>query len=1578
MATLRAYASNNDPVYELVIASPSDITSSITGSLRIFQINVDHTTVSPILTLEGATFTYAASDGFLTGGAVIEIPITATQFTSLQAISQFIRDDGGITRVWFDENQIEIYNTPTIPTATTQGIIGTTTQDPAPVRIDLFDDDNITLKRTIQDIRDIKKVFTDFSHQLTVPATKNNNAVFAHMMRTDVNTVDPRAYKRAFIELSNGTPIAGYVLVNNAKKESGQFVSYDIRFFGELVQLPQLLGSRYLKDLDDLQQYNVPIPEEQVRRMLTTAPHSVISGLDTDFTDNVVYTLGAYDRVYIFDTSTDLYTDGDNGARILTTATAARNGVSGIEDAKVSNIATNTGARQGDAAILADQRRSVRCEAILRALEAQEWYANGPRLRFSRGVDAQGYPTNDPTRVVTDHFFNTNVFTNLLMLMHTKANAITFGGKLRFGNNWSNDFGGNNNETSLNIRPYYRNGRNYRRYYVNVSVTYSGDVEYILEATSDRSTGDQVVWTSGPQSGDFNNGNTRINLAGRITDGVGDGNSFLYGERLMVSNGEQNISFRLRKVNDDDDTLENVDVDVTVIQENVDGGSFPFYNFTRTVSEVSNSVGNISEASATIPNIKLMELLVGWWQLFNLTAYYDRDINNNPIIVTKTLDQFYNDGIERNLTQWLDSQELTVQSPAFYSDIEFKFEDPSTFFAKEFKDQHNYSYGDDKYSLRNDDDDNVINPLLPKRDYEIKLPFEQMVLTRLVDANTDSNTFTNVVVPYVVDDSYSETEIKPFLHYAESVALNHGTISFAGTGGVGSGIADEVNIMSKSLREESITSSGDIIQQLTFRPEIDERRLETSPNTLFRNYYERYIRESFSRRSRLYKYKGRLPQSFLNQYTLADLLLIGNDYFRINSINTNFGTGMSELELISLAERVRLDNLINQDIVEVPDFVASITGTSSARINTGVLLQASSNRSNVSYLWDDDTTTRERNVTNAEAGVVTYTVTITDEDNGDTAQATFDVEWTISGTSALARIIVRNNIDNTRVTGIQSESQLEVGDTFDLTVGIEALPGFSFLSGPIKNVGLQSTNEATHNFTGTIEADSDGNPVDQSVTVVWTGETRSTIVISLPQVTTVNATGVLVDEMQLNGSVDEDGGATISQRGFYYIQNTGDTAMTREQIVSSGTRVLATAGGEGPFSATIDNLLPNINYDFVAFATNSSGTGYGIVRRQETREQAAARISFERCDQANVGTLSDLDGVGDTYCVRVSLENLPDNIVNTTIQYITGGTGWISTVSRIPVGTIVEGVVSDGNIWVIQVNDFTDTSVSERVASILFTNPTSMISSSLFVSQGASDITLSVSSELGITSYDLTGGTDGLIVTSRGAVIEDGVVTGLQNYSLPWTITNANDIPDWLSVSPTSAFGSTTISATLSLNDTGGTRSFELAFANDDGSANTTHTITQVNDVARALRVYLLDANGRRRLTGAQTTDEISTYASPVQSIQYDSSGNPMGATPADGGGTTTASNDIEVVALPDRFGSLIDTGWTTSISNPISPGQQVNWISVSPTNDSGSQAVTIDVDTNNTGSTRVARITFTDTNANYSQTRQITVTQSS
>jgi len=117
-------------------------------------------------------------------------------------------------------------------------------------RIELFNDEKISVTSSVQDIADISKVFTDFSQSFTVPATPTNNAIFKHWYENDVdNGFDARKRKDAYIELDTMPFRVGKIQLEKAQYKNGNLDNYQITFFGSVVSLKDIFDNKSLRDL---------------------------------------------------------------------------------------------------------------------------------------------------------------------------------------------------------------------------------------------------------------------------------------------------------------------------------------------------------------------------------------------------------------------------------------------------------------------------------------------------------------------------------------------------------------------------------------------------------------------------------------------------------------------------------------------------------------------------------------------------------------------------------------------------------------------------------------------------------------------------------------------------------------------------------------------------------------------------------------------------------------------------------------------------------------------------------------------------------------------------------------------------------------------------------------------------------------------------------------------------------------------------------------------------------------------------------------------------------------------------------
>ena len=124
-------------------------------------------------------------------------------------------------------------------------------------KIDLFDDEKISISLSVKNINDLSKVLTDFTQTFSVPCTKNNNAVFQHWYNADIDgTFNINIRVEAYIEVNTLPFRFGSIQLDSAKLKDGWPYSYSLTFYGGAVSLSDLFGEDMLKDLGSLSELN--------------------------------------------------------------------------------------------------------------------------------------------------------------------------------------------------------------------------------------------------------------------------------------------------------------------------------------------------------------------------------------------------------------------------------------------------------------------------------------------------------------------------------------------------------------------------------------------------------------------------------------------------------------------------------------------------------------------------------------------------------------------------------------------------------------------------------------------------------------------------------------------------------------------------------------------------------------------------------------------------------------------------------------------------------------------------------------------------------------------------------------------------------------------------------------------------------------------------------------------------------------------------------------------------------------------------------------------------------------------------
>lgn len=150
-------------------------------------------------------------------------------------------------------------------------------------RIELFEDEKISLTSSIQNVNDISKVFTDYSQSFTIPASDNNNEIFRHWYENSLDDgFDQRRRYDGYIELDTQLFRVGKWQLESSTIKNNRVEDYKITFYGELKSLTDKFSEDKLSDVRELNEFTIPYSGDNVRTLVRAAtPQDVMFPLIT-------------------------------------------------------------------------------------------------------------------------------------------------------------------------------------------------------------------------------------------------------------------------------------------------------------------------------------------------------------------------------------------------------------------------------------------------------------------------------------------------------------------------------------------------------------------------------------------------------------------------------------------------------------------------------------------------------------------------------------------------------------------------------------------------------------------------------------------------------------------------------------------------------------------------------------------------------------------------------------------------------------------------------------------------------------------------------------------------------------------------------------------------------------------------------------------------------------------------------------------------------------------------------------------------------------------------------------------------
>lgn len=667
-------------------------------------------------------------------------------------------------------------------------------------RVDLFEEDSISLTQTIKNSQDISKIFTDYSRSFTVPASRNNNKIFKHYYNFNINDgFDARKRVDARIEINSLPFKTGRLRLDGVDLKGDKPYSYRLTFFGSTIKLKDAFGEEKLSGLD-ITGYMSLYNAATIKTALLQADPA---------TDNMVLPL--------------------------------------ITHSQRLTYGTGGGANSGDLKPDSNVDHGLYWEELKYALRVD--------VIVQAIADKYGFTISN------DSFFNSSNknYYDLFMWLHRKKGGL---------------------QSEILENPLYA-----------LISGFNGTTD--INSFAYKNTGGTQIFINEPR--------------------------YLSGFTLNINN-PSNINYTVSIRRDGEERLlrQNItqtSLTLSLFSEARDGSSYEVYAYAETSGSLtftwtatlqepfnpvetrqfvaSQTVGSEKYfvISEQIPDMKVIDFLGGLFKMFNLVA----EVDEQNVLTVKDLDSYYREGAYTDISRYVDNTESSVDVAIPYAEIEYKYASSGTILAQQYSQLKNREWGSDSY--------NAPNNLKEGGKFTVEIPFEHMQFERLTDVSDNST--TNIMYGYYVDDNQDSYIGAPLLFYPVRNPLNGYGISFVtskdadGNFNARDTIAGTEYVVVPS-NSRNLTGAGDVLDNIHFIIEGNEYSPATEfYKTLFYNYHFNYIASLFNIRKRMTTVKAVLPVAILTNLSLADLIVVQGNRYRINSINTNLNTGESTIELLN-------------------------------------------------------------------------------------------------------------------------------------------------------------------------------------------------------------------------------------------------------------------------------------------------------------------------------------------------------------------------------------------------------------------------------------------------------------------------------------------------------------------------------------------------------------------------------------------------------------------------------------------------------------------------------------------------------
>ena len=576
-------------------------------------------------------------------------------------------------------------------------------------RVDLFQDESISITDSVQNVSDISKLFTPFSKQFNLPASQTNNKLFKHYYNFHIQGgFDARFKVDARIEINFVPFKTGKLRLTGVSLKDNKPHTYKVVFFGEPNSLKDIFGDEDLSGLNGLSTYDIQYDNSAFLDAFKTGLQSTETAATNLSNRNVVVPLISLNTYYTYDTSSTDRLDNVTFTDLrkqLKPAIKLKRVIEAIQTQY--DITFNMEDVHLDEFVLAEDTSQVITEA-------------------SPSEDVILEPATSDIKT----FFGSDMFDELYLWLHREKTPVTS------PETTTKTFGIDTTTRSIK--------------FTLADFTYSSGSGDVL-------TGGKLVVT------DPDEYTIRISLT--------PSNNATTGEIIVKDKTTNELLFFEEDITFQSGVNQNISL-MNLTSGNLDSRTYDIEfrincqtqeTFSSVTMRITKNSSTIHDYTATdkvlndnifiqdyLPKIKVIDFLTGLFKMFNLVAY--NRLGSSTIFV-ETFDDFMTEGLTRDITKYIDVSQSTIDRPIPYNQVNFKYSEPVTQTSLRFVNQFAQAFGDLEYSAPEKYDGQAFN---------LEVPFERTVLINLQNS---SGINTNNILGWWVDDKGDTTLGKPFIFF---------------------------------------------------------------------------------------------------------------------------------------------------------------------------------------------------------------------------------------------------------------------------------------------------------------------------------------------------------------------------------------------------------------------------------------------------------------------------------------------------------------------------------------------------------------------------------------------------------------------------------------------------------------------------------------------------------------------------------------------------------------------------------------------------------------------------------------------